>query len=277
MSPSRSKPWSRLSLLVCGLVAAAALASAAPSATAQSAPAAHWANYEWNGGSQTADLRAFWLFDRTGDASSQGTIRFVVDAWNAARDDHPGLPFIGLYRDDANVGRCFVNQTPGYSVASACMMPKDIHGVKAIAARNSDASGHLVGAAFAIGEGLGAEELLTVVCHAFGHVMGLEDSTNPGSCMSPTSTPGQATWYDGDDADAIIGLYDHDENAPATTTTVAPATTTTVEPTTTTTEVPATTTTVEPTTTTTIVCDPLPDCLLPTTTTIDLTTTTVGE
>lgn len=278
MSTSHSKPWRRLSVLVCGLTAAAALASAAPSATAQSSPAPHWANYKWNGGSQTADLRAFWLFDRTGDANTHVTIKFVVDAWNAARDGNPDLPFIGLYQDDANIGRCFVNNTPGYSIASACMMPKDIHGVKAVTARNPDASGHLLGAAFAIGEGMGGEEALTVVCHAFGHIMGLDDSANAGSCMSPTSAPGEVRWYDQDDADAIFALYDHDENAPATTTTAAPAsTTTTAAPTTSTTDVPETTTTLAPTTTTTIVCDPLPECLLPTTTTIGSTTTTVAE
>jgi hypothetical protein len=240
----------RLSALACTFVAAAALASTVPTATAQPAPAPHWGLYKWDGGTQTADVRAFWLFDRTGDASAHDTIRFVVNAWNAARDDFPELPFIGLYQDDANAGRCFVNNTPGWSVASACMMPRDIHGVKSITARNPDASGHLLGAAFAISEGLGPPEQLTVVCHAFGHVMGLDDSENEGSCMFPGSAPGQIRWYDEADTEAILSLYEHDENAPATTTTSAPTTTTTAATATTTTVAPTTTTTVAPTTTT---------------------------
>ena len=274
------RPLRRLLALGCTFVAAAALVSTVPTATAQSVPAPHWGNYRWNGGSQTADIRAFWLFDRTGNASAHVTIEFVVNAWNAARDDHPELPFIGLYRDDANAGKCFVNNEPGWSVASACMMPKDIHGVKAIAARNPDASGHLRGAAFAIAEGLGGPEQLTVVCHAFGHVMGLDDSENADSCMSPGSEAGEIRWYDEDDTAAILGLYEHDENAPATTTTTAaPTTSTTAAPTTTT--VGPTTTTVAPTTTTTVaggLCDEVPlPVVCTTTTTIADTTTTVAE
>jgi hypothetical protein len=272
----QSRPLRRLSLLAATFVAAAALASTVPTATAQTTtPAPHWGNYKWDGGNQTADIRAFWLFDRTGNPSANVTIKYVVDAWNAARDDNPDLPFIGLYQDDANAGRCFVNNTPGWSVASACMMPKDIHGVKAVAARNPDAAGHLLGAAFAIGEGLDGAEQFAVVCHAFGHVMGLDDSENEDSCMFPTSNEDEVKWYDEDDAAAILGLYEHDENAPATTTTAPATTTTTVEPTTTTTAATTTTTTVEPTTTTTslvdLLCDTLPlpvGCPEPTTTTV---------
>ena len=260
------KPLRRLLALGATFVAAAALAPTVPTATAQSAPASHWGNFKWNGGSQSVDVRAFWLFDRTGNDSAHVTVKYVVDAWNAARDDHPELPFIGLVRDDANAGRCFVNNTPGWSVASVCMMPKDIHGVKAIAARNPDAAGHLLGAAFAISEGLGGAEQLTVVCHGFGHIMGLDDSANEDSCMFPGSTAGEVRWYDEGDTEAILDLYEHDETPPASTTTVAPttttsapATTTTLAPTTTTTVAP-TTTTVAPTTTTTALlnCDEIP-------------------
>ena len=181
MPTPHHRPLRRLLVLGCTFVAAAALASTVPTATAQSVPAPHWGNYKWNGGSETLPLRAFWLFDRTGNASAHVTIEFVVDAWNAARDENPELPFIGLVVDDANAGRCFVNNTPGWSVASACMMPKDIHGVKAVAARNPDSAGHLLGAAFAISEGLDGREQLSVVCHAFGHVMGLDDSEHEDS------------------------------------------------------------------------------------------------
>ena len=249
MPTLHTRPRRRLLTLGCTFVVAAALASTVPSATAQSAPAPHWGNYKWSGGQETANIRAFWLVDRTGDRTAQALIKIAVDAWNGARDVAPELPFIAIYKDDANAGRCFVNRTPGYSVASACMFPNNIHGVKSIAARNADSSGHLVGAAFAISDGLDVKESLTAVCHGLGHVMGLDDSDNEASCMFPTSNPDEAKWYDNDaDVEAILGLYDHDENA-ATTTTSAP-TTTTVAPTTTT--VAPTTTTVEPTTTTTL-------------------------
>ncbi len=261
-------------------MAATALASSLPSATAQSSPEPHWGNYKWNGGSESLPIRAFWLFDRTGNPSAHVTIRYVVDAWNAARDEHPELPVIGLVVDDANAGRCFVNKTPGWSVASACMMPKDIHGVKAVAARNADPSGHLLGAAFAIGEGLAGPEQLTVVCHAFGHVMGLNDSDSPDSCMFPTSTPGQVRWYDEDDAAAVLALYGHDENAPAPTSTTS--TTSSSTSTTTSTTSTTSTTVVETTTTTTTspgdLCEtvPLPVVCTTTTTTEPETTTTTA-
>ena len=272
MPTLQPRPLRRLVVLGCTFVVAAALYSTVPTATAQSAAAPHWGNFKWNGGSQTLDLRAFWLFDRTGNASAHVTIKYVVDAWNAARDDNPKLPFIGIVVDDANAGRCFVNNSPGWSVASACMMPKDIHGVKAVAARNPDSAGHLLGAAFAIGEGLDGAEQLAVVCHAFGHVMGLDDSENDESCMFPTSSANEVKWYDEDDAAAILELYDHDENAPATTTTAGPTTSTTAPP--------ASTTTVAPTTTTVAggLCSVLPlPIVCTTTTTVSQTTTTVPQ
>ena len=153
-----------------------------------------------------------------------------------------------MYRDDANAGRCFVNQTPGYSVASACMMPEGHPRVKSVTARNPDSTGHLIGAAFAIGEGLGNEEAATVVCDAFGHLMGLDDSDNEDSCMFPASTPGEFRWYQSDDAEAVFALYAHDENAPATTTTTVAPTTTSSS---TTTSSPTTTSS---TTTTALIC-----------------------
>ncbi len=277
MTTLRSQPIRRLATLAGVFVAATALLSTLPSATAQSSPEPHWGNYKWNNGTETVPIRAFWLFDRTGNASAHTTIKFVVDAWNAARDDHPELPFIGLVVDDANAGRCFVNNTPGWSVASACMMPKDIHGVKAIAARNPDASGHLLGAAFAISEGLGGPEQLTLVCHGFGHVMGLNDSTNEASCMFPASAADEIRWYDQDaDLDAVLALYDHDENAPVTTSTTSGPTTTSCSSTTSTTS----TTVVQSTTTTTTaggLCGTIElpvVCTTTTTTEPDTTTTT---
>lgn len=277
MTTLRSQPLRRLGTLAGVFVAATALLSTLPSATAQSNPEPHWGNYKWNGGSQSLPIRAFWLFDRTGNASAHVTIDFVVKAWNAARDAHPELPYIGLVVDDANAGRCFVNNTPGWSVASACMMPKDIHGVKAVAARNPDPSGHLRGAAFAISEGLDGEEQLTVVCHAFGHVMGLNDSANADSCMSETSTAGEVKWYDGDDAEAVLGLYDHDENAPATTSTTSGPTSSTSTSTSTPTTSTTSTTVAQTTTTTTTaggLCDTVPVPVVCTTTTTEPVTTT---
>ncbi len=269
MPTSNSRPLRRLSVMAGALVATAALLPATPAATAQSAPAPapHWGNYQWYGGQEKVNTRAFWLVDRTGDRTTQALIRFAADAWNRARETYPVLPYIAIAKDDANAGRCFVNRTPGYSVASACMIPENIHGVTSIAARRADTSGHLLGAAFAITDGLAWQEALSAVCHGLGHVMGLDDSENPSSCMFPTLTPGgPIEWYDDDDLDAILDLYGHDEDAPAsTTTTSAPTTSTTVAPTTTTvapttTTVAPTTTTVAPTTTTTtpLLCDAVP-------------------
>lgn len=138
------------------------------------------------------------------------TIQTVANGWNAAREVLPQLPYIAVYRDDANAGRCFVNQTPGYSVASACVIPKNIEGVKGLAARNPDAQGHLIGAAMAVSDGLTADEAFTAVCHTMGHIMGLENSTDPESCMSHESGT-EKKWYTDADAAAILRVYEHSD------------------------------------------------------------------
>ena len=249
MPAFHSRPLRRLSLMAGALMATAALLPATPLAAAQSAPPPHWGNYQWSDGEETADVRAFWLVDRTGDALTQTLISHVANAWNAAREEFPELPYIAVHRD-ASAGACFVNETPGFSVASACMI-RNVPWVKAMAATNADDTGHLVGAAFAISDGMDWKEALTSICYGFGHLLGLDDSDNEESCMNPTSTPDQFKWYDDADAEAVLSLYGHDDGPDASTTTTAvPATTTTVAPATTTTVAPATTTTVEPTTTT---------------------------
>ena len=226
----------------------------ATSVAAQSSPAPHWGPYSWFGGAETAPVRAFWLFDRTGDTAMHAAIRYVADAWDAARDAHPELPYIAVYQDDANVGQCLVNHVPGFSFATACTIPKNIEGVKALAARNPDPEGHMIGGAMAVSDGLTDEETVSAVCHTMGHLLGLENSDDTSSCMSHAFEPGVLKWYTQADADAVLALYAHDDTA---------TTSTTVEPTTTTTE--ATTTTIESTTTT------MPET---TTTTEGVTTTT---
>jgi VCBS repeat-containing protein len=203
-----------LAMLTGGLLAASVLFSTATPAIAQP-PVAHWGNYQWFGGQEQASVRAFWLADRTGNADLNAIIQYVADTWNGARTDHPELPYIGLYRDDANAGQCFVNQTPGYSIASACMMPSlAAFGIKGITATHG--SPHFVGGAFAISDGLSVEEAITVVCHNFGHLMGLPDSDSDQSCMKHDSAPGQVKWYTLEDADAALALYGHDDGqAPA--------------------------------------------------------------
>jgi hypothetical protein len=243
------RPLAILGLLAAGLLVAPGTLS--PLGAQQSAPP-HWGNYQWNAGAETAPVRAFWLVDRTGNQDMHDSIRFVADAWNTARDTHPELPYIAVIQDDANVGQCVVNQTRGYSFATACTVPNNIENVKGLAARNPGTDGHLVGGAIAISDALTREETVSVACHTIGHLMGLENSEDTASCMSHSFEAGVVKWYTQADADTVLDLYAHDEAGATTTTstTVAPTTTTTAD-TTTTTEAPTTTTTGPETTTTT--------------------------
>ncbi|MDQ3980302.1 MAG: cadherin-like domain-containing protein [Actinomycetota bacterium] len=191
-----------------GLLATATLV--ALSSPAQAAePAPHWGHYQWAGGQETAAVRAFWLVDRTADPTLNYIIQGVADAWNSARDANPELPFVAVYRDNANPGKCFVNETPGYSIASACIVPGiSTFGSKGLFA--SKGSPHFLGAAFAVSDGLPYEEAFNVVCHSFGHLMGLPDSNDTQSCMSHNfSAP--AKWYRAADAEAVLALYAHDD------------------------------------------------------------------
>lgn len=269
-TPFSRSSWTLRPLVSLGVLAAALLVAAAgvTPLRAQESASPHWGTYEWDGGTETASVRAFWLIDRTGNQDMHDSIRFVADAWNAARDTQPELPYIAVYQDDANVGQCVVNQTAGYSFATACAVPNNIENVKGLAARNAGTDGHMIGGAMAISDGLSREETVSVVCHNIGHLMGLENSEDSTSCMSHAFEPEVVKWYTQADADAVLALYAHDDTGATTTTssTVAPTTTTT-EPTTTTTEAPTTTTT-EPETTTTTEA--------PTTTTEPETTTTTA-
>jgi hypothetical protein len=261
--------WLRPPTLVVLAVVGALVSPVA--AGAQAPPKPHWSTYSW--GPEKADVRAFWLFDRTGDPTAHGALQNAVGGWNAARDTHPDLPFIALHQDDANIGQCSVNRSPGFSLATACLIPENTQGVKAISARNPDANGHLVGGALAVSDGLSAQDMATAVCHALGIVMGLESTNEVASCMSSTFVSGTAKWYTQADADYILDVYEHSDAPGATTTTssttTAPTTTTTTVPATTTTEPTTTTTTVPATTTTT---DVIPDItILPTTTTTEAT------
>ena len=212
-----------------GVMAASLLVNAAP-APAQT-PKPHWGLYQWSGGAEKADIRGFWVFDRTGDQRMHDIIRVAASAWNSARDKKPELPVVAVHQDDQNVGKCFVNRTPGWSVASACTMPQNIEGVKGLVSRNADDKGHLTGAAFALSEGLTTEDLFSITCHTFGHIMGLENSEAVGSCMNHSYDPTKFNWYDTADGNAVLDLYKHSETAVPTTTstptTAAGATSTT--------------------------------------------------
>ena len=197
-----------VAILSGGLLAASALLSVATPASAVTP--AHWGNYEWFNGQEKASVRAYWLFDRTGDPTLNSIINSVASAWNGARTENPELPHIAVYVDNANAGKCFVNQTPGNSVASACMMPGlSKFGIKGISA--TQGSPHFTGGAFAVSDGLSVEEAFTVVCHNVGRLMGLPVSSDSESCMHPESTPGVVKWYGAGDATAILALYAHDD------------------------------------------------------------------
>jgi hypothetical protein len=275
--PSRKSARYLTGLVSAGLLLSLTGLGASAPAVAATTPLPHWGPYQWSGGAEKIPERAFWLWDRTGNQAMHDVIGQVAGGWNSARTQHPELPYIAVQRDDANIGRCFVNQTAGYSLATACAMPKNIEGVKGLAARNADAQGHLVGAAMAVSDGLSTAETFSVVCHTIGHLMGLENSDDTGSCMSHVFDPAAFKWYTQQDADAVLSLYGHTDPGGVTvttsTSTSVPATTTTVQATTTTvpvttTTVPATTTT-EATTTTTSITIPVTTTLI----TIPVTTT----
>ena len=158
---ARNRARRSLAALGGGLLAASVLAGAGPPAHAQGAQAAaHWGHYQWAGGQEKASVRAFWLLDRTGDETLSYIIQGVAEAWNQARDENPELPFVAVYRDSA--GQCFVNETPGYSIASACMIRGlNTFGTKGLFA--SRGSPHFLGAAFAVSDGLNYEEAFNVV------------------------------------------------------------------------------------------------------------------
>ncbi|HEX2047015.1 MAG TPA: matrixin family metalloprotease [Acidimicrobiales bacterium] len=268
------------------VVAAAALLALTTAATghvaAQTQPEPHWGPYRWSGGAERADIRAFWIFDRMGNAQASAMLNDVVGAWNSVRSAFPELPFMAIYRDDANAGKCFVNQTPGWSAASACMFPKNIENVKGLASWHTDSQGHLIGAAMAVSEGLNPDETFTVVCHTVGHMLGLPNSDDPESCMSHEFT-NEKKWYTQEDGERILSLYEHSDTATSTsttTTTTAPTSTTTSSTSTTSTSTTSSSTTsssttVAPTTTTTALLDTVTS-LLTTTTMAPTTTTTAG-
>lgn len=270
--PSRPVPKvRRLALL--GVVGASIVAASLPvnPVAGQSSAGPHWGPYKWFAGAESASVRAYWLVDRTGSQPMHDAIRFVANAWNAAREVHAEVPYIAVYQDDAHVGQCVVNQTAGWSFATACAVPSNIEGVKGLAARNTDTNQHMVGGAIAISDGLSPEETLSVVCHTIGHLMGLENSEDDDSCMSHAFGAGVVKWYTQADADALLARYAHADAGMATTTstTVAATTTTTGASTTTTTVGSTTTTTAAAETTTTSTTAP-PD----TTTTTEAPTTT---
>ncbi|MGQ0743596.1 MAG: hypothetical protein ACT4OS_04515 [Acidimicrobiales bacterium] len=192
-------------------------AGPAPAAEEDKAPAAaHWGRYQWDGGKIEAKDRAFWLFDRTDDPMLHSIIEAVAASWNAAREQNLALdgdkafetPFVRVHRDDKNAGQCFVNETAGYSVASACKLP--FGDFKVISARSTtDKNGHLRGGAFALGEGLEFADAVTAVCRGFGVIMGIDPrDADPDSCMTKDSVPkGKLLWYGPKDIAAINSLY----------------------------------------------------------------------
>jgi hypothetical protein len=237
------------------LLAASVFLGTAPGAPAQEQSDPHWGQYQWYGGQEKADVRAFWLVDRTGNTRTSDAIAAVAGAWNQARAERfPALPYIAVHRDSANAGRCLVNREAGYSLATACTLPFPVGRSENITRLAGNP--HLTGGAIGISPGLSPEQTITAVCHAIGELMGLEASDDEDSCMSDEPPTQDVRWYTEDDEEAVLDLYEHNEPgnpAQVTTTTAAQATTsTTAQATTSTTAEAATTTTVAPTTTTTV-------------------------
>lgn len=233
-----------------------AVVGAGPSVDAQAAQP-HWGPYQWSAGAETIPIRAFWLFDRTGDAAMHTALAVVANGWNSARTAHPELPFVAVRQDDANAGRCFVNDVPGWSVATACSLFTNVEGVNSLVGLKVGANDHLTGAALSIRQGLNANDTFTLACKTIGQMIGLAPSEDSASCMSGVLN-GTAKWLTAADATAVLSLYNHQDaggptvTSSTTTTTTAPSSTSTApSSTTTTTETPTSSSTTSTSTTTT--------------------------
>jgi hypothetical protein len=239
---TRHKSWGIVGTLAVGGALAVSALVGGNEVGAQT-PQPHWGPYKWSGGSETAAVRAFYLLDRTGNQAMHDAIGAVANGWNSARTAHPELPFVAVQLDDANVGRCFINAIPGWSIASACSIQNNIDGVNGLAGRNADAQGHLTGAAISIRDGLSAADTFTVACRTIGQIIGLPTSANPASCMSGALN-NTSKWLVQADADAVLALYNHqDPGGPIVTSTTTTSTTMPASTSTTSTTVPASTST----------------------------------
>jgi hypothetical protein len=189
----------------------------------------HWGRYRYNGGHEQAAVRAFWLFDRTGNAAANAALRDFTDKWNwevrARQGAGQDIPYVAYFRDDANVGLCSPNpanlqayQLPGYSILLACngrvldamgraiVIPGGPHwGTTVLPWVYVDVSDR------SCNRGpMSHVQLVSAFAHEIGHVMGL-DHRNGELTLMNTNASGvcAGVWFDGHDLDAIGAKYQH--------------------------------------------------------------------
>lgn len=198
--------------VVAALLAGAVLVGGAMPATAVTPPSkAHWGWYSW--GTEQAPVRAFWLFDRTGNDTMHQAIETWAYFWNDARARFlPSLPFVAVYRDDANVGSCFHTALPQYSLALACAGSATGNAVETSVQTFPTVPPHIVSPFMRLNPALDFNTMFTVVCHGMGIMVGFGVSTSPTSCMHNTFAVGEFLWYDAGDAATAVELYNSHAN-----------------------------------------------------------------
>ncbi len=197
---------------VAATVAGLILVGESAPATAVTPPSqAHWGWYQW--GTETVPIRAFWLFDRTGNETAHQAIAAWAYFWNDARARYlPSLPFVAVYRDDANAGACFHTGLPNYSLALACSGSPTGFAVETFLQTFPTVPPHMVSPYMRINPALDFNTMFTVVCHGMGIMVGFGVSSSPTSCMHTTFAVGEFLWYDAGDAQTAVELYNSHPN-----------------------------------------------------------------
>ncbi|HYX45037.1 MAG TPA: hypothetical protein VE760_08350 [Acidimicrobiales bacterium] len=194
-----------------GAVLAGGVGDAVPATAATPPSKAHWGWYSW--GSEQVPARAFWLIDRTGNETMHQAIEGWAYVWNDGRARYlPALPYVAVYRDDANVGACFHTGLPQYSLALACAGSPTGNLVDTSVQIDWNVPPHIVSPFMRLHPGLDLNTMFTMVCHGMGIMLGFGVSNSPTSCMHNTFALGQLLWYDAGDAATAVELYNSHNN-----------------------------------------------------------------
>ncbi len=176
----------------------------------------HWGAYQWAGSEPMGKVRAFFLFDRTGNPRLHGLIAAWASYINLVRSYYlPGLPYVAYIQDDANVGQCWNFDAYGYSFATVCdrPVPGAYGALTPIHPDYGPNAAHFAGPYVDIDSSQlpTYEGLKDVVIHELGHLAGLGHSSNATSIMCVPACnypePGTGRFYDVDDFGALAFLY----------------------------------------------------------------------